>query len=139
MKQSQLKLKSDGNFELLYKRTLEMKMRDSVLDDVERKQKELMQMFDFADKDAEEKARGELLDMPDWPKKEVEVVAKFKDQLAPAVATGFAIGGAVMITAGHCVEDESDPISNYFAVFEMTKKMVSSGIIPAAKVYKIKR
>ena len=114
-------------------------MREHVLDNADKKQQVLMEMFTYSDKQPEKTAKDELLSLPEWPKKDVEVVARFTDQVVPGTATGFSIGGALVITAGHVADDPSDPISNYYAVFGMTKSMVSSRTFPAVAVHKIRR
>lgn len=110
----------------------------SAIDDAKSKRKELISLFKL--NPAEKKAAELMLaGFSEWAKDATKVASKFNSQISPGYATGFSIGNGLVVTAGHCVSDPTDALSNYYAVFGMTVEMVRSGIFPASSVFEVKR
>ena len=78
---SDLKQSSTGDtFELTTSTTLADEMRAAVLVEADRKQDELMQMFEFESEREEQEARRSLSAISGWPTRNIEVKANVEER-----------------------------------------------------------
>ncbi|GIZ43668.1 hypothetical protein CKM354_000688500 [Cercospora kikuchii] len=127
-------------YQLQSKRTFEQKLRDGAVYDAKQKQDTLIKLFDLNEQQKID-AKKELAAFNEWAKPTTRVAAKFSRQIVPGVSTGFSIGENLVVTAGHCVIDAKgdDPITDYYAVFDMNVELVRKGRFPESQVYQVKR